>query len=153
MCVGNAEYKRQLTAIGSQPALIAAIRSGSFPSRRRHLAHVPTRHQNVVKKALAPDMADRYATVLDLMNALAQVDESLDWAYTEGAAWGEGIWYESDGLRARRVELSTGSGWTVHAARISPQGRERACSGFCTQGASETDARRLVKRALTEPWP
>lgn len=154
MCVGNAEYDRQVGAYSSRGALIAAILAGDFPDRKRHLPHIPSRLRNVVKKAIAVDLADRYPTVLEMMNALAQVDESLDWSYTQGVGWGDGTWYASDGTRGRRVQLipATG-GWNVHAARVSAAGREVRCSVFCTLGVPERDARNLVGRALTDVWP
>lgn len=153
MCVGNGEYGRQLAQYASQPALVAAIGAGAFPDRKRHLAHVPSRVRNVVTKAMAVRVADRYQTMLELMNALALVDESLDWAYTENGAWGEGTWRESDGSRGRRVELTPrGATWTIHAARLSATGRESRYSAFCGLGLSERDARALVGRALTEMW-
>ena len=43
MCVGNAEYDRQLAVYPSQAALASAITAGAFPDRKRHLAHVPAR--------------------------------------------------------------------------------------------------------------
>lgn len=153
MCVGNTEYDRQLGTHASQPALVSAITAGTFPKRKRHLAHVPTRLRNVVRKALAVDLRDRFTTVLELMNALAQVDESLDWAYTENGAWGIGTWRESDGSRGRRVELTpNGGGWAVHACRLSATGREARCSALCSAGLPERAARDLVTRALTQRW-
>ena len=154
MCVGNAEYDRQLASYPSRAALEGAITAGDFPDRRRHLAHVPVRLRNVIKKAMAVQLADRYQTVLEFMNALAQVDESLDWSYAENGAWGAGAWRESDGSRGRHIKLTTTNGtWVVHAARLSAAGREVRCSAFCQAGLAERDARQLLGRALTERWP
>jgi serine/threonine protein kinase len=154
MCVGNAEYKRQAAAYPTQAALESAIVAGDFPDRKRHLAHVPVRLRNVIKKALAVRVADRYQTVLECMNALAQVNESLDWAYSPSSVWGSGAWRESDGSRGRLLELTPENGaWNVHSSRISATGRSARCSAFCQRGLTEREARRLVETALTERWP
>jgi serine/threonine protein kinase len=153
MCVGSAEYERQLAVYPSQTALASAITAGTFPDRRRQLAHIPARLRSVIKRAIAVDLPDRFPTVLEFMNALALVDESLDWAYTENTAWGTGTWRESDGSRGRRIELMSANGtWSVHAARVSATGRETRCSIFCQSGLPERDARQLVGSALTERW-
>ena len=153
MCVGNIEYRRQLALYHNDTDLAAAVASGSFPDRRRFLAHTPNRLRTVVKTALAVDTSARFGTILELMNALAQVDESLDWAYTEAGPYGAGTWYESNGSRSRRVELTqVGTGWNVQSTRISAAGRAARCGSLCVSGAAERDARRLVEKALSEAW-
>jgi len=88
-----------------------------------------------------------------MMNALALVDESLDWSYQQGADWGEGAWYESGTASSRRVTLSrTGTKWEVMAHWVFPTGRERRLSRFNQSGLSEAAAKRLVHEALTETW-
>jgi serine/threonine protein kinase len=153
MCVGNEELNRQFAAYSSKQALIDAITCGEFPNRNRRLAHVPVRLHKIVKTAMAENPTKRYQTVLELMNALAQVDEALDWAYAENGFWGDGTWHHSDGSRGRRVELmQTNGNWAVKATRRSATGREARFSVFSSTGLNERDARKLVSRALTQPW-
>jgi eukaryotic-like serine/threonine-protein kinase len=154
MCAGNAEYERQVASFSSQAALADGITAGQIPDRKRFLPHIPARLRTLVKTALSVNVGDRYQTVLDLMNALALVDQSLDWGYTQAGDWGSGHWYESDGSRGRRVRLnSSGQDWTVHATRLSPTGRESRVSSLCATGLNERASAQLINRALTEAWP
>src|SRR5207245_5056426 len=148
MCAGHSEFERQAIEhrVGEDGG--ASIRNGAFPDRHRFLAHIPNRLRGVVCKALDLDPARRYSSVLDMMNALALVDESLDWSYQQGADWGEGAWSESGTTSSRRVGLSrNGATWNVTAHWIFSTGGERRFSKFTNSGLSEAAARRLVHQA------
>lgn len=153
MCTGDAEFERQAIQYHvDQDEDATSIRTGEFPARHRFLEHIPNRLRAIVGKALDLDPAQRYSSVLDMMNALAIVDKSLDWFYQEGATWGEGIWSES-GATSRRVSLSrNGAAWVVDARWVSPMGRERRFSSLSNSGLRETAARQLVRQALTKTW-
>jgi serine/threonine protein kinase len=153
MCAGHSEFERQAVRHGVGTDNGASIRTGAFPERQRFLAHIPPRLQRIVSKALHLDPPKRYGSVLEMMNALALVDESLDWSYQQGADWGEGAWHESGTASSRRVTLSrTGTKWEVMAHWVFPTGRERRFSRFNQSGLSEAAAKRLVQEALTETW-
>ncbi len=153
MCVGSGEYERQLGLYPSIALLRDAIVQSKFPDRRRRLAHIPARLRSIVKGAMHADVSQRYASVLEIMNALAQVDESLDWEYREGDAWGVGTWNESANGRGRRVELVTDSqGWHIHACRISATGREVRVSAHCARDLTEKSALNRTYAALTHAW-
>lgn len=157
MCVGNAEFERQQAALGSQ--LHHAILNGTFPDRTRFLPHIPPRLRDVVTTALAVDPDARHKTVLDLMNALARVDEALDWRYQPadggtGAGWPSGSWTESnlDGA-GRRVTLAASNGRSrVDACRLAASGRERRVPRFCQEELTTPVALRLLRAALRGAW-
>src|SRR5439155_21098494 len=126
MCAGESEFVRQAEVhhVGSDEG--ASIRSGAFPERNRFLEHIPSRLQKVVSKALDLNPALRFSNVLEMMNELALVDESLDWHYQQGAEWGEGFWHESGTASSRRVGLSrNGATWDVTAHWVLPSGGQR----------------------------
>jgi len=153
MCAGESEFVRQATAqhVGSDEG--ASIRSGAFPDRDRFLAHVPNRLRRIVSTALDLNPALRFSNVLEMMNELALVDESLDWSYQMGAEWGEGSWYESGPASSRRVGLSrNGATWDVTAHWVLPAGGQRRFAKFTQSGLLEAAARKLVRQALTQKW-
>jgi eukaryotic-like serine/threonine-protein kinase len=160
MSVGHAEFDRQQNGFG--PTLHNAILAGTFPDRNQFLPHIPPRLRDVVATALAINPDDRPRTVLDLMNALARVDESLDWRYEPasgpvpgGARSQAGTWSESgpDGA-GRRVSLTPAAkgGWTVHASRVAVSGRQQRVARFCKDDLTSIAALRLVRVALKGPW-
>jgi serine/threonine protein kinase len=153
MCNGLGEYERQIRQVGAAN-LHGAIAAGTIPDRKRFLPHIPARLEHAVQRALAVNPDDRFPTVLDLMNALAAVEESLDWRYQPDQQWGEGTWTESspDG-GGRRVTLHrVGTGWEVHSAHIASTGRERRAPALCGTDLTETAAHRLVGRSLRGSW-
>jgi eukaryotic-like serine/threonine-protein kinase len=152
MCVGVAEFNRQVVMHGIDTHL-GAIAAGHFPDRTRFLPHIPRRLRKVVRTAIEIDLSKRYTSVLDLLNALALVDESLDWLYHDAGAWGEGTWRESGNAGGRKVSVvSRSAGWEVHACRVTPTGQERRATAFCQAGLSEARAKVLLERALRESW-
>ena len=56
---------------------------GKFPNRKDYLAHIPMKLQKIVNKAIDIDISNRYNNVLELMNDLGDIDENLDWVYSE----------------------------------------------------------------------
>lgn len=150
MCAGEAEFRRQMSEHDVTSGDGVAIRSGAFPVRDRFLAHIPPRLRSLVLKALDLNPALRFGTVLEMMNELALVDESLDWLYQEGTEWGEGTWHESGG---RRVVMSrTNDTWNVMAAWVRPGGGQRRFSPLSKRGLTAGAARMLVRQALSKKW-
>lgn len=159
MCVGHAEFERQQAALG--PRLHHAILDGTFPDRSRFLPHIPPRLRDVLNTALAVDPDARHKTVLDLMNAVARVDEALDWRYQPADAAGTsidaspaGTWTESnlDGT-GRRVTLAVyAGGLRVDAYRVAASGRERRVSKYCQEELTTPAALKLVRAALKGAW-
>ncbi|MFL5612427.1 MAG: serine/threonine-protein kinase [Gemmatimonadaceae bacterium] len=153
MCSGGAEFDRQLRQYTSRTEVGAAILRGTFPDRSRFLPHVPARLRTLIRAGLQTDPAQRLETVLALMNALAQVDSSLDWSYEQEAEWGVGTWRESGYGRGRRVQLVRAAAtWTVISKRTSATGREASVTNLCGSNLDHSAAKRLVKSALTERW-
>jgi eukaryotic-like serine/threonine-protein kinase len=157
MCAGHLEFERQAAKHGAdQEGNSVAIDSGAFPERQRFLSHIPMRLRRIISKALEVDPAQRYSSVLEMMNALALVDEALDWYYRQGAEWGEGVWNESSDSRnasTRSISLvRCGSAWDVAASRAFPDGRQRRFSRFCKSRLSQHAAQNLVQQAMTQIW-
>lgn len=97
MCNGNEEFDRQLAQFSDLDSFQKAVESGIFPDRKNYLPHIPKKLRKIVNKALAVYVADRYQTVLALLNDLALIDGAIDWQYTRGAD--EEKWEFDDGER------------------------------------------------------
>jgi len=92
MCNGNEEFERQFlpfTAGGAfdRSAFRYAVVNGQFPDRRVFPAHVPERLRSVIRKCLQADLNERYASALEVANALAPIDgPTLDWRHSKDNA-------------------------------------------------------------------
>jgi len=157
MCAGHLEFERQVVEhAADEEGDCVSINNGAFPERQRFLTHIPKRLRGIILKALDIDPARRHSNILEMMNALALVNESLDWHYQEGAQWGEGVWNESsDSANASTRSISlvrNGSAWEVAASRAFPNGRQRRCSRFSKSGLSQDSAQKLVQQAFNQIW-
>ncbi|WP_377840105.1 serine/threonine-protein kinase [Bosea sp. UC22_33] len=114
MINGNDEFYRQFApfydALGNidRPALAAAITAGAFPDRQAFGEHVQVKLRRVVAKCLEPNPLDRYPSALAVANALAAIDECLDWRPVEDPV--NKIWIKNEnGTEKRFVVNSDGS--------------------------------------------
>ncbi|BCG47161.1 Phage protein [Citrifermentans bremense] len=88
MCNGNENYYAQLERYGEPPnfdrdAFRYDLRNGRFPDRNHFLPHIPEKLRRIVKKCLDTNPDRRYEAVLDISNALAEVDgNELDWQHS-----------------------------------------------------------------------
>lgn len=79
MCNGEDEFKKQLPS--SKNTLNQKINNGTFPDRKFYLAHIPSKLSRAINKAINVDPDKRYATVVEMMNALSGINDLLDWQY------------------------------------------------------------------------
>lgn len=99
MCVGEAAFYEQWEAFfpGGVPRgdlFAAAVAKGTFPDRKRFPEQIPQRLRTIVVKCLAPLEKDRYQSVLEITNALSEIDgPELDWRY-ELQADGSRKWFK-----------------------------------------------------------
>lgn len=79
MCNGNAYFKQQYEFLKSQgdEKLITAIKKETFPTRD-YFPHIPVKLRKIINKALKSNPDDRYSTVLEMMNDISKIEESLD---------------------------------------------------------------------------
>jgi serine/threonine protein kinase len=90
MCNGNRQFINQLkpfltTGEFDETLFEKAVLSEKFPDRTKYALHIPQRLRNYIRKALAVDPADRYESVLDLLNDLAGLEIPFDWQFTPSA--------------------------------------------------------------------
>jgi serine/threonine protein kinase len=152
MCNGLAHFEQQIPATPSK--LDDAIVRGKFPDRRAFLPHIPQALRRIVKRALDVDPDRRYATVLDLMNDLAALnnDSQLDWAYTEDAPPGTQLWTCDGGTYEKRIELVRDGGtWDGTCSRRNhASGRVTRVAAHCTTGMVSSEVASWVEGAIAQ---
>lgn len=84
LCNGNNILRQQLSQLNveSQEKLKEVILSGKYPNREYFLPHIPMKLRKIIKKALEIDINKRYNNVIQIMNDLSEIDQNLDWKFT-----------------------------------------------------------------------
>ncbi|PUZ27349.1 Serine/threonine protein kinase [Chitinophaga costaii] len=82
LCNGNVQFDNQFNSFQTRDELHHAIVNGQFPDRGNFLPHVPKKMRSIIVKALSINPSDRQQTVLQLMNELSLITESIDWEYS-----------------------------------------------------------------------
>lgn len=82
MCVGTTEFDSQIDQFATVGDLGQAKRTETFPDLGKLPLHVPDKLKRVIKKSLRANPQNRYQSVLEMVNALADIDGPiLDWQY------------------------------------------------------------------------
>lgn len=100
---GEAHFHNQLGAFTTQPDYINAITAGNFPNRNSYLPHIPLKLQRIINKAINVNIADRHQTILELINELSDVDENLDWRFSQTATTHQ--WERDNGTHTYSVQV------------------------------------------------
>jgi len=100
---GEAHFHNQLGTFTTQPDYINAIATGGFPNRSSYLLHVPLKLQRIINKAISVNITDRHQTVLELINELSDVDENLDWRFSQTATVHQ--WERNNGTHTYNVQV------------------------------------------------
>jgi len=151
MLVGIDSLEIQATPF-HRDRLLELIAAGSFPDRRAFPLHVSARMKSVVRKALevAPDR--RFPTVLDMIAALADVGDGLDWSYSPANGGTEVRWEMLRGVQLMRIELApSGGNWAVSSTSTNvATGRSRRLTKYSGSGLQWGAARTMIVTALRE---
>lgn len=138
MCNGNANFKEQLRILNITDfdKLERSILSGTFPDRKSFLSHIPKKLQNIIKRALAINVDDRYDTILDMINDLSEVDQNLDWVYYPSSITAPDTWILEGNTHIDRIELvNRGSNWNIEGKKIrKSDNRTTKNSKYCSTG-------------------
>ncbi len=82
MCVGTEVFDSQIAQFATVRDLGQAKRSENFPNLNDYPLHIPEKLQRVIKRSLRAHPQNRYSSVLEMINALADIDGPvLDWQY------------------------------------------------------------------------
>jgi eukaryotic-like serine/threonine-protein kinase len=147
MCNGNEAFHVQFSTFSNAGVLDRAIfrdavLKAQFPDRRAFAPHIPSKLQNVIKKCLQTDPADRYQSAIDVANALATVDgEALDWCLNEMPD--RRIWEKTTNQGIQYLFTVYGSG-SCQFQKTAPGGQPRRVQEGCLTAISEAQIRALL---------
>ncbi len=120
MCNGNDDFKEQLKTLSQH-----TLEKGLFPNRKKFLPHIPTSLRNVIKKALAVDIKDRYITILDMINDLSKIDKNLDWLYTVDVSTRTHVWTIEEEKTIKRISLYEKTGSWITEGQSTNKGNQK----------------------------
>ena len=147
MCNGNAEFLRQFDKYGpassfNRDQFRYDLRNGLFPDRDVFLEHIPNRLRRLVKKCLEPDPSKRFPAAIEVSNELAQVDEKLDWKYSNDM--GERVWRREDDARVFQLRVSK-EGTSAAQRTMKESGKKFSIKEFCMPNIKASDIQRFLK--------
>lgn len=141
MCNGNDNFYAQLNRYSSNGVFDGAsyqsdILSGKFPDRKYFLPNIPSTLQNVIKKCLKVNPAERYKSAIEVINALSNIEgPQLDWKLQTNNT--EHTWIKiEDGVK---YQITVDSNSSTIGTRTSTAGSVRKKSEWCKVGASNKD--------------
>lgn len=149
MCNGDIAFTKQVEqaeiskGIVDRKHLIDAIASGRFPNRDYFLPHVSLQLKKIIKKALATNPADRYGSILAILNDLSKLTTFNQWQCLLDANGDEG-WI--DGSRKVNATKSNGT-WSIFATKNS-----RRNNDYVKAGLTDEQKHTLLHKCLNEIW-
>lgn len=142
MCCGNDAFYEQMKPFQAFHDFAAAIKKGTFPNRAAFPAHIPAALRTLVKKCLSVDAADRYGAIIEVSNALGNIDgHELDWHYEVYPDGGREWSKLGDG---RELTLSVTASGESTATKRTDKTTSRI-KDFCMQKIDEKTIRNFLK--------
>ena len=133
MANGDDEFRRQWDGYAAggtfnAAAFAADVKAGKFPDRKRFPPQVPARLRKIIAKCLSIDPADRYASAIEVANALALVEGPvLDWRLTETA--GTRTWSRNE--MGTNIVLSVDASGAAECRKRIGAGADRRVTAMC----------------------
>lgn len=155
LCNGNAFFKRQIEKYFRKDKtfdndkFLSAVYNGDFPNRSDYFHHIPQTLRNYIRKALSPNPADRYQTILDFLNDLAKVEINYDWQMfpdRQGCLWVSSI--DDKEYKVLVSPLQDGFA-AVKTTKLTQIGAgERNISAYSKRKVTFDEAYKIAKQAL-----
>lgn len=140
LVVGEDEFNSQRLAFQTPEKLVSAILDGKFPSRIT-LEHIPNRLKTTIENCLKIDLNERYASVLDVANDLALIDDkTLDWVYCNDD--GRRTWHKA--TPTHEYMLTIDSDGVAEAKKKTASGRWSRVTGACGN-ITKTEIKRFLR--------
>ncbi len=151
MCNGNGDVKTQLKpflvgGLFREDLFKTAVLKGKFPDRTRYPSHIPQKLKNYIRKALQPNPAERYESVLDLLNDLAGLEISHDWQFLPGKDRFE--WNCNKDGKSYFAEIIQLDEKHVSVSVTKTLNKTQQVSAYCRKKVTQQDGFTLIKQAL-----
>lgn len=114
---------------------------GIFPDRKLYLPHVPAKLRKIIKKCLDPIPSKRYSNALEIINALASIDENMDLKYSKLPE--AEVWTTQKNNWDYRIVLKSILGKSnIHVSKTK-EGKTTNCTQLCCKniGNSEVESK------------
>lgn len=121
--------------------IAVALSKGTFPDRSMFGDHVPSSLQKIIVKCLSVDPSERFQSALSVANALAKVDQCLDWRPIEDSD--KIIWEKNEEGTIKRFVINPDQS-TLFTSTASG-GTPRRKVGLCKDRMSKAEVRRVLK--------
>jgi len=141
MCCGVDSHRTQLApkGINDAEALLTAIVSKEYPDRSAFPEHIPEALRKITKRCLEPNPNDRFQSALDVANALAKVDQCLDWQFSDQC---NKIWRRPCDGGEVVFEVDAAGGGEFRTIKAGASRRKNA---HCRAGLRQSDVRRILR--------
>lgn len=146
---GESLFNSQLSKYTTQIEYINAVISGHFPDRNAYLPHIPLKLQRIINKAISINIVDRHQSVLELINELSEIDENLDWRFSQIA--NNHIWTRNNGTHTYKVlaDMSNPKNISILTTKINNSTlREQREKTHCHNNLTINNVLSKIKQAL-----
>lgn len=136
MCVGDDVFYAEFASFKAGGVLDRhrfrhAVLNGQFPRKNAddYPEHIPQALVTTIRECVHTDLNQRYKSAIDVVNALANIDEKLlDWRMQDdatGRSWRKQL---GDG---REIQLTINGNGSSHAVTRDANGKERRITKYC----------------------
>jgi serine/threonine protein kinase len=146
---GESHFHKQLLSYKTVDEYRNAITSSNFPNRTNYLTHIPIKLQRIINKAMSVNIADRHQTVLELINDLSDVDENLDWRFTQTPT--SDYWERDNGTHTYKVLVNAADpkNTTIITTKTNNStGKEQRETAHCHNNLTTSNVLSKIKQAL-----
>lgn len=152
MCNGNEFFHEQYRKLNitKRTELAEVIIKNKFPKRDSFLPHIPNKFEQIIKKAINPDVRERYESILDMMNDISTVDCKYDWLYNQDTTTHSSWTRESDSHKFILELKNRDEEWCTEGKKIrKTDQRTNKITKLCSDGYnSKEDAFKFIKGLL-----
>jgi eukaryotic-like serine/threonine-protein kinase len=140
MASGPDSFQLECDALFARANVEMDIRNGEFPNKQ-YEPHIPRPLQKIINKCLELDPANRYQSVLELLNDLSSIEKCcLDWRPVQVANGRS--WIKSEDAADYILEV-VGDQSTCY--RINSSGQRRRHNELCQTGLTSAKLYKLLK--------
>lgn len=148
LLVGDKSIENQRQAFSNGAEFAGSQKRNEFPDKKLYPPHVPKSLIKIVSKCLQYDPDNRYQSVIELLNSLAQIeDHGLDWRYRK-----EGdvrIW-EAKPTSGHKLCLKVDGSGACEASKCAPNSNEyRRITHLSQQNVTETQ---IYEALMSKEW-
>lgn len=150
VCNGDSNFFKQLSnafisrGITNDANFINNITKEKFPDRSSYLPHIPRALRKVISKSLKANPADRYNSVLEMLNDLSKIDHANDWLYSKSGNIES--WVKPNYLVTCTLDILR-SDYTVVALKNTRRKKD-----YCSIVSSQKEAYDLLYNCMNTVW-